>query len=299
MSASPSSPTSLKDLIGWLTRSYRELSPKLQTAARHVLDRPEDVAIKSMRSLASDAGVPPSTMVRLAKAAGFESYDGFRNVFQQAVRSAGTDLVTRAEWLQRLPEGGRAAQVLGGMAGAILANIEHAFRGNDLATLKEAADTLRKARRVFAVGVGGMHALAAYLHYVARMALPDVRLAEPAMASMIDELTDVEPSDVIVLLSVEPYATETVRVAEFVVRRKARLVAITDSRASPIAPLASTLLLAPTATPQFFPSQAAVIALIETLIALIVSHGDKHVLERIERADRHRRESGMYWPRKS
>jgi DNA-binding MurR/RpiR family transcriptional regulator len=263
------------------------------------LERPEDVAIRSMRSLAADAGVPPSTMVRLAKAAGFESYEAFRGVFQAAVRSAGTDLVTRAEWLQQLPEGGRAAQVLGGMAGAILANLEQAFRGNELASLKEAADALRAARRTYCVGVGGMHPLAAYLHYVARMALPDVRLAEPAMASMIDELADLEEKDAAVILSVEPYAAETIRTAEFVAGRGACLIAVTDSRAAPIAPLASILLIAPTSTPQFFPSQAAVIALIETLIALVVSHGDKHVLERIERADRHRRETGMYWTGKS
>ncbi|MEZ5773934.1 MAG: MurR/RpiR family transcriptional regulator [Hyphomicrobiaceae bacterium] len=290
--------TDLRDLLDRVTRNFQDLPPQLQAAARHILDAPQDVAIKSMRGLAADAGVPPSTMVRLARASGYAGFEEFRAVFQNAIRTAGTDLVSRAEWLQTLPEGGRSSQVLAGMAGAILANIETAFRGNELQSLTAAADALRGARRLVVVGVGGMHAIAAYLAYVARMALADVRLAEPAMATMIDELAEIGRGDAVVLLSVAPYASESVRTAEFVARRGASLVIVTDSRTSPVAPYASVMLIVPTATPQFFPSQAAMIGLIETVIALVVSHGDRHVLERIERVDRLRRDEGIYWRRK-
>ncbi len=107
------------------------------------------------------------------------------------------------------------------MAKAILGNIEAAYRGQQHGgDRRAAAELLRKAPRVTIVGVGGMHAIAAYFHYVARMALADVRLAQPAMASMIDELASGRRrGDVVVILSVEPYATETVRTAEFVARR--------------------------------------------------------------------------------
>lgn len=293
-----SQPTDRRALVDWLTKAFPGLSPQVRQAARHVLESPQDVALKSMRRLAADADVPPSTMVRLAKAAGFASYDEFRKVFQDAVRTAGTDLVARAQWLQRLPAGDRASQVMGGMANAIIGNVEAAFRDNASAALADVAESLRLASRVFVVGVGGMHPIAAYLYYVLRMALPDVRLAQPAMATMIDELTEVADTDAVIVLSVAPYAAETVRTAEFAVARQAKLIALTDSRASPIAPLAASLIIVPTATPQFFPSQSAVIAVLETVIALIVSHGDKGVLERIDRVDRHRRQQGVYWPGK-
>jgi len=288
-------PADLKDLLDRLTRAFPELPPQLRLAAKVVLEQPQDVAMLSMRGLATSAEVPPSTMVRLAKVIGFASYDEFRAIFQQAIRAGGSDLVSRAEWLQRLPEGGRAAEVGAAMATAILGNIESAYRANSMEVIGRAAELLRTAARVTIVGVGGMHAIAAYFHYVARMALPDVRLAQPAMASMIDELAAVGDTDVVVILSVEPYATETVRTAEFVARRGAQLLAITYSRTAPIAPLAAELLLVATTTPQFFPSQAATIALIETLMAAIVSRGDRSILDRIDRVDRHRREEGIYW----
>ncbi len=64
-------PSELKDLLHRLTCAYPELPPQLRQAAKRVLDQPEDVAMLSMRGLATGAEVPPSTMVRLAKAIGF------------------------------------------------------------------------------------------------------------------------------------------------------------------------------------------------------------------------------------
>ncbi len=287
----------LKDLLAHITQRYPELSPQLRQAAKIVLERPEDVALRSMRALAGEAGVPPSTMVRLAKALDQPSYEAFRRVFQEALRTSGTDFVARAEWLQRLPEGGRASGVVGGMAEAILSNVETAFRGNDPAALAAAAERLRTARTAYVVGIGGMHAPAAYFHYVARMTRPNVVLAQPLMASMVDELAGIGTKDVALVLSVAPYAAQSVETATFAKASGAHVIALTDSRTAPLAPLAGTLLLVPTATPQFFPSQAATIALLETLIALLVSSGDKAVLARLEEVEQHRRRAGVYWPR--
>ena len=63
--------------------------------------------------------------------------------------------------------------------------------------------------------------------------------------------------------------------------------------AAPLASEAEVLLLQKTESPQFFPSQAAVIALIETLIALIVAHGDDKIVEWMDDLERVRAEEGL------
>ena len=45
---------------------FPRLSPQLKRAARYVLDSPDDVALSSMRALATRADVHPSALVRLA-----------------------------------------------------------------------------------------------------------------------------------------------------------------------------------------------------------------------------------------
>ena len=67
--------------------AFEAMPSQLQTAARYVLDRPDDVALLSMREQARRAGVPAATMTRLAKRLGLEGYDEVRALYAGAVRS--------------------------------------------------------------------------------------------------------------------------------------------------------------------------------------------------------------------
>ena len=91
---------------------FPRLSPQLQRAAHHVLQRPDDVALKSMRKVAADAEVHPSTMVRLARAFDFESYTEFRDPFQQRLRLRPTSYLDRARDLQERGAGEEASILL-------------------------------------------------------------------------------------------------------------------------------------------------------------------------------------------
>ena len=69
-----------------IVEAFDILPPQLQTAARWMLDRPDDVALLSMREQARRAGVPAATMTRLAKRLGLEGYDQVRELYAGAVR---------------------------------------------------------------------------------------------------------------------------------------------------------------------------------------------------------------------
>ena len=87
-----------------IVEAFDLLPPQLQTAARYMLDRPDDVALLSMREQARRAGVPPATMTRLAKRLGLDGYDSVRELYAGAVR-AGTLGLCR--------QGGRAGRGAG------------------------------------------------------------------------------------------------------------------------------------------------------------------------------------------
>src|SRR5436190_20467829 len=69
-----------------IVEAFDILPPQLQTAARYMLDCPDDVRLLSMREQARRAGVPPATMTRLAKRLGLEGYDEVRALYAGAVR---------------------------------------------------------------------------------------------------------------------------------------------------------------------------------------------------------------------
>ena len=268
-----------QEIIDQLTEGYARLSPQLRLAAKAILDRPEEVALTSMRGFAGKAGVAPATMLRLARTLGFKSYEDFRESFQQALRG-GEGFADRAEWLQRLAGETASGGVVSGMARAQIGNLEEAYQASSPETLAEAADCLRQADTVYVLGVAALHGVMRHFHFVLRFALPRVQIG---------------PKDAVIAASVSPYGRQTVEGLNFARQRGGRVILITDSRSAPSAAQADHLLIAPTQSPQFFPSLSATLALLESLTALVVSRGDKATVERIAGLDRLRAEQGLYW----
>ena len=282
-------------ILDRLSTLYPGLSPQLRLAAKYVLDAPAEVAINSMRRIAAAAGVGPSTMLRLAKRLGFPNYESFRRPFQEATRTGQGSFADRAEWLQSLAGGAREGDMLGNMAMAAISNIEKSFETLDPQVLADVADQIRQARKVYIFSGGGLLPIAAYFHAVVRMILPNSVMLEGAPGSEMDVLLHAGPADVMVVISCEPYARSTLRGARIAKARGAKLIALTDSRASPLAPIADALLLVQTQSPHFFPSQVAVVGLLETLIALIVLNSDASTVEKIDEIERLRHAEGLYW----
>jgi len=280
-----------EEVLGALAGLVPVLPPHLRRAAARILDHPNDVAVSSMRALAAKAAVTPPTMLRLARRAGFDSYESFRAVFQRAVTGGGFG--ARAASLQELGHAGDAG-VIARIVHAAADNLEHSFPAAGHDALVCAAQLLAAAPNAYVIGVGALHWMSAYLHYLARSVLPSLRVARANGNSLTEEIVGIGRGDVVVILSVAPYATQTLRAAALARAGGARVITITDSRASPLAPHSHVLLLARTESPQFYPSMVAVLAVIEALIALIVARGDRSTLERIAAIDRLRRAEGGY-----
>jgi DNA-binding MurR/RpiR family transcriptional regulator len=233
-------------------------------------------------------------MVRLVKEIGFDSYDGFRALFQNAMRQRAEAYQDRARWLQALARSADGALV-SRCAAAHLGNLEQAYAETVPEELTAAAATLAQAERSFVLALRGAYALGHYIHYVGRMAMPNLVLSAGRTAHDFDELAMIGPRDALLALAFRPYARETVQIARFAVERGATLVAVTDSRVSPLALGARHVLVAPTASPHFFPSLMPAMALMETLVAAIISAGDRQVIDQVAAYDRLHEALDVYW----
>ena len=282
----------MEEVLSRLKELLAELPPHLRRAAGRVLDRPQDVAVTSMRALAASAGVTPPTMLRLARRAGFASYESFRAVFRAAVTGGG--FRGKAESLQRLGESGGDKGIVGRMGLAGRDNIGMSFSEAGGTDMVRAAKLLRHARHTYALGVGALHWMSCYLQYLGRTVLPELRVPPANRSSAVEEMVGLGKGDVVLILSVVPYAVQMLKVAEFARASGASVIAVSDSRGSPLAALSDVLLVAGTASPQFYPSMVGIVAIVETLIALVVARGEDATLARIAVIDRHRRVEGGY-----
>ncbi len=282
-------------VMALLESALSTLSPRARTAARYLLDNPNAIAVNSMRQIASAAEVPPNTLVRLAQSLGFSGYEDFRRPFREASLRGGDTIPERARALQDLSRAGSDGELFVQLAETSLLNIETLFSTTSALDLKRAASLIIGARTAYVLGLGGCYATMHGFYYIARMAIPNLVFTPQQSSLPLDDLMRIDENDVLFAATYDPYRQDTVKAARFAKSRGARLISLTDSRASPIAADADLLLIAPTATPQFFPSMLGMIALLESLLAFIVAETGSETIASIEEMHVNRTNAGVYW----
>lgn len=285
-----------ENVIAELQASYPSLSPRMRAAARYLLDHPNEIAVTSMRQIAQAAQVPPNTLVRLAQTLGFEGFEELRHPFREAMRRRGESIPDRARTLQGFSRAGSHGELFRELAETSTANVATLFSTTSATDLKRAARMIIEARNAYVLGMGSCYASMHGFYYVGRMAIPNLLFVPQQSSTPLDDLQRIDHKDVLFAATYRPYRRDTVEAARDSRARGAKLISLTDSRASPIAADADLLLLAPTSTPQFFPSMLAMIALLEGLLAFIVSETDNEAVANIEAVHRTRMAAGVYWP---
>lgn len=281
-------------ILGALQADFAQMTPQMKKAATYVLDHPNDIGVRSMRQVAEAAEVHPNTLVRLARALGFDGYSQLRKPFSDFLRTGVESFPDRARWLQSLGQGASHAKLYADMAQGALANTERLYADIDADAVKALADAIVGARHTWVLGVGVARAVAVEFSYLARMAIGSVEMIPRDSGLPVDDVARIEPGDILLTMTFSPYRRDVVEATRLARDQGAVIAAISDSRTSPIALDADHVFVVPTETPHFFTSITAVVALIETLIAFIVADAEADVIERIDAFHRTRFATGVY-----
>lgn len=278
-----------------LTRAYPGLSPQLKKCATYLLEHPIEVATLPMRKVASRAGVPPSTMTRLARAVGFSGYTSFRDVYRASINSHSADRYRQAGRLQNAIGGTDFDHTLDTFQQLALLNVNTLFDQLDRDALERAVRALASARQILVAGTLESYSVANYFQGVASLGFRNWRLAarhNGELACLMEPLTE---ADVVVGIAFNPWANDTIQVARHAHSCGSRVIGITDLRTSPLAANSDDILIVPNQSPSFFQSYVAATALVEVLAGLVVAHGGHAAVESIGHLEGMRNKSGVYW----
>lgn len=270
--------------------AFDAMPPQLQQAARHVLDHPDDIALLSMREVARQAGVQPATMTRLAKFLDLAGYEQLRASYAQAVR-ARTEGFARQQ--QRLggEHPGLAQEMLQGLA----TQIAHLSEPALLARIEAAATRLAQARRIYVLGLRSSHLVAWHFQYVMSLLDDRVRHLDGPAGTLSDGLMRATSGDVLLAVSINPYARQALDLARLAHDRGVEVVAITDSEVSPLAGLAEVVILCPAHQgPTFFHTLVPALAASELLCGILANRDPAATLDALEKADQHLAELDTY-----
>jgi DNA-binding MurR/RpiR family transcriptional regulator len=185
--------------------------------------------------------------------------------------------------------------LLKALLGAELDNVELTFERNDAALLSDAIRRIEDAKRVLVLGQRSCFPIAFFFTYVYRLFRTNSVLLQNQLGSVIDDLRDIGPRDLLIAISIAPYAAETIQAVEYARERRARIVAITDDPLSPIARAADVVLPVAVGTPSFFHSTTAIMALAQALLALLVARGGAPALAALDLSEKQLARFNAYW----
>ena len=218
----------------------RESLPKrIAQVAAYALDNPDDIAFGTAASIATLAGVQPSTLVRFAQQLGFDGFTSMQAVFRERLRERTSSYDERLSTLRAKADAGAGHRaVFDGFVTAASTSLADIARSIDAAHLKQAIDLLADAGTVYILAKRRSYPVASYLAYALGKLRVRSQLIESAGGLNAEMIGFATPKDAAIAISFSPYAPATVEEARSMAEQGVPVVAITDSAFSPLAQIA-------------------------------------------------------------
>ncbi len=227
------------ELLQRISQQYEGLSKQLKVIARHVEQHRDHLGLEGIQDVATQCGVQPSAVVRFAKHFGFSGFTAMQRIFREGLSQ---QIAPSRNYKARIRD-----VIATGARELSAPDIAHEFLGGSISGMQElqasldgpafqrAVDMLAQAEAIWLVGSRRSFPVASYLDYALQHTDKRIMLVSALGSMHFGQVRTVRPGDVMIAISFSPYAQETVEVAQEGVRRGARLIALTDSRMSPLA----------------------------------------------------------------
>lgn len=231
----------LKELL----LSRREVLPRrLVQVAAFALENPDEIAFGTVASVAAQAKVQPSTLIRFAQTIGYAGFTDLQDVFRSQLKSRWPEYRERLARIGRVDgvRHGGADDLLHGFAESAIASIERLRNSVTGEEIDRAAEMLASADTIFLLGLRRAFPVTAYLAYALGKLGLRVALVDQVAALAPEQVGSATGRDVMIAVSFTPYTPATIELARVAAERGVPVIAITDSAFSPLAPSGTVLI---------------------------------------------------------
>ena len=266
-SAPPRDFATLKALIA---ERAAEFPKRLTQIAGFALEHPDEIAFGTVSSIAEQAAVQPSALVRFAQAMGYQGFSDMQEVFRSRLRDRILNYGERLEQLRaHAQETSKPHVIFQGFCEASaksIAALEEKLSPDDL---DRAVDRLSAADTIYLIGLRRSFPIASYMAYAFGKLGVKAILVDAVGGLAAEQITFAGPRDAVLAISFTPYASETVTLARAAAERGVPVVSVTDSPFSPLAQMAGLWIEISEANFEGFRSMAATLTLAMTLTVAV------------------------------
>jgi len=276
----------------YVKRTIDDGGGKRRQALRYLLDHPNDVAMLSMRKLATRAKVSPATMLKIATESNFQTFAEFKAIFQEHVLGTHDFFSVGAKSMLDQRDPLSLSNLVLKIAKTDLENIEETLNREGYQRIEMVVDKILAAERVFIVGMRACFSVAHYLHYSMSLVKENVELIDTAAGRLGDRVIKMKSPDVLIAIGFYPYANSTLNVVKYAQRVGTRVIAITDNTSSPMIDREDDALIFSSKSPWVFGSITSAIVLSQALVANIVLRDGEKALKKISALEK---ELDAFW----
>ena len=234
--------------------------------ANYILSNYDKAAFMTACRLGQIAQVSESTVVRFASQLGYDGYPAMQKALQELIRGKLTSI-------QRIEASGHqinGSDIAGSVMQRDMETIRNTIERMDRTEFDLAVEKLMGAKHIYLLGVRSSSFLAGHLNFYFHLIFENVTLVQSSAAGEIfDQMLRIGPGDVLVGISFPRYSKMAVNAVRFARDRGADVIAVTDSKMSPLYKMASASLLVSSDMISFVDSMAAPVSLLNALIMAV------------------------------
>lgn len=271
-----------RDLLMTIKNQMSTFSKGQKLIANYVLEHYEKAAYMTASRLGSLVGVSESTVVRFACELGFEGYPEFQRALQELIRNMLT-AVQRIEVTNDLiGDGDMLEKVLLSDAEKIRRTLENI----DRASFAEAVQKIVNAKNIYIIGVRSSSSLAGFLNFNLRMVFDNVHFVQTTSGSeMFEQIMHLDSEDTMIAISFPRYSQRIINAVEYAKEVGADVIALTDSKRSPIAAYADQLLTAESDMVSYVDSLVAPLSIINAIIVAVARERQELFSEQLKKLE--------------
>ena len=254
------------DILTLIQDNMHTFSKGQKRIANFILDSYDKAAFMTASRLGKRVGVSESTVVRFAAELGYDGYPDMQKSLQKMIRNRLTSVQRIEVTNDRIGDQDLLSMVLQSDMEKIRLTLEELDRD----MFEKVVDAIVSARKIYIIGVRSSAAIATFLSFYFNLIFDNVvKVSANTASEVFESLLRVGEGDVVLGVSFPRYSSRTVQAMSFARDRGATTVAITDSDASPLAPICTYSLKARSDMASFGDSLVAPLSLVNALLVAV------------------------------
>ena len=279
------------DLLSLLKQNMPEFSKGQKKIAAYLIEHFDKAAYITASRLGKAVGVSESTVVRFANEIGFEGYPQMQAALQEVSRN----MLTAVQRMEVASSNIDVDDVLNKVLHSDIEKIRKTLEEMDKKDFDNAVEAIINAKNIYVIGTGSAAALANFLNLYLNHIFNNVRsVGVSSISDVYDNILAIGENDVLIGLSFPRYSSRTLKAMRYAKSCNSTVIAITDSKTSPIAETSDHLLIARSDMASFVDSLVAPLSLINALIVALGLRKKEEVSDKLSKLEALWQENEVY-----